>query len=126
MADCKNLATLIVDKLKTGSIPNVVLFSDADVFPEPPCVVVRPEAGAREGTRSYRIMACHTQGNFDALERYVLHELGGLLLPHIDDANDLGETARYYLRAGGFTGITAIADRNAYFMERTFFSPLGI
>jgi hypothetical protein len=116
------LVNAIITKLKTGSIPTVVLFSDQDQFPDPPYVVVKPEAGVIEKTRSYRIIAHHIQGNFDVLEDYVLVELDTLLLGGIDDK----EGSRYKLYASDFTDITPEPNDNSYFMERLYYCPMTI
>ena len=117
------LSTLIVNKLKEGSIPNVVLFSDTDVFPEMPYVVVKPESGVKENTRSYRIIVHMQKGQLDELEKYTLTELDKLLLT--DYLND-EDGSRYKLFANGYTDVTAEKIDNTYFMERMYYTPLLI
>jgi hypothetical protein len=114
------LVNAIIEKLKTGSIKNVVLFSDQDKFPEPPYAVVKPEAGVIDNTRTYRIIAYHTQGNADILEDYVLKELDALLAGSIEDKDG----GRYKLYPNGFTDITPSPTDSSYFMERLYYTPL--
>ena len=114
------LVNAIIDKLKTGSIKKIILFSDTEVFPDPPYVVVKPEVGVMEKTRSYRIIAHNKKGQFDALEEYTLKELDNLLLGGLTD--DKGN--RYKLYANGFTDITSNQIDDSYFMERIYIAPL--
>jgi hypothetical protein len=117
------LAALIIDKLKTGSIKNVILFSDDDVFPEPPYVIVKPEIGTLQNTRSYKIIAHMEKGNFDILEDYVLKEIDSLLLSdYLKDE----EGSRFKLYASGFTDITPEKSDNSCFMERLYYTPMRI
>jgi hypothetical protein len=116
----RGLINAIINKLKTGSIPHVVLFSDTDVFPEPPYVVVKPEFGVIANTRQFRIIIHHHKGQFDALENYALIELDTLLTGDIED----GEGNRYKLYANGFTDVTPEQTDNTYFMERFYYSPM--
>lgn len=109
----------ILDRLKGGSIKKAVLFADGAKVPPPPCVVVKPEAGILNGTRSYRIIVRHAVGSFNALEEYVLTELDGLLAGGFDglDGN------RYKLFPNGFTDVTPDSDANCIFMERIYCAP---
>jgi len=119
----ERLANLILNKLKEGTIKTVMLFSDDDVFPEPPYVVVKPEIGVMENTRAYRIIAHAEKGKFDFLEDYVLKELDSLLLSGCLEDKAGG---RYKLYPNGFTDITPEEVDNTYFMERMFYCPLAI
>jgi hypothetical protein len=125
-----SLANLIIEKLKTSSIyngdennPNIILFSDADVFPDCPCVVVKPEVGISQNTRSFRIIARMEKGNFDKLEDYVLKELDSFLLAdYLTDE----EGGRFKLYPGGYTDITLEKEDNTFFMERIYYTPMPI
>jgi hypothetical protein len=125
-----SLENAIIDKLKTSSIyngneenPNIILFSDVDTFPNPPYVVVKPENGVIDSTRSYRIIVHNKQGYQDELRNYTLIELDQLLLSgHIKDE----EGARYKLQAAGYTDVTPEGIDNTYFMERIYTAPLTI
>ena len=117
------LSNLIINKLKTGTIENVILFSDVDTFPEPPYVVVKTESGIMPNTRNYRIITHMQKGQADELEDYAFKELDDLLLSDylIDD-----EGGRYKLYSNGYTDVTAEKEDNSYFMERIFYTPLMI
>jgi hypothetical protein len=115
-----SLVNAIIDKLKTGSIQEVILFSDQDVFPEPPYVIIKPEYGVIQNTRQFRIIVHHQKGQFDTLENYVLVELDHLLLNDIED----NEGNKYKLYVNGFTDITPEQMDNTYFMERFYYTPL--
>jgi len=114
------LGNSIIDALSKGSIKPVLLFSDTDIMPSPPYVVVKPETGAIPGTRQYRIIVHHRQGFADDLEKYTLGELDELLPGLIKD--DDGKC--YLLRKGGYTDITPEGDDNTFFMERIYYTPL--
>jgi len=122
------LANLIINKLKASTIydkkrDNIILFSDDDVFPEPPYVVVKTETGIMENTRGYRIIAHMTKANADKLENYVLNELDALLLSdYLDDE----EGGRYKLYVSGYTDITPEKVDNTYYMERLYYTPLTV
>jgi hypothetical protein len=118
-----SLVNLIIEKLKTGSIKNVVLFSDIDVIPKPPYAVVKPETGIVKNTRSFRIIAHMKKGDFDKLENYVLKELDGLLLAGYL-TNKEGD--RFKLYPNGFTDVTPEKEDNSYFAERLYYSPLTV
>jgi len=124
------LINLILNKLKKSSIyngdeknPNIVIFSDDDVFPPAPYVVIKPEIGISENTRTYRIIVHMKKGFFDKLEKYTLKELDTLLLTDylIDE-----EGSRYKLHPSGFTDITPEKIDNTYFMERLYSVPMLI
>jgi len=125
------LANLIIDTLKKSSIyngneenPNIILFSDTDTFPEPPYVVVKPETGIKENTRSYRIIVHMQKGQIDELEDFTLVELDTLLLnTYFDDEKT---KSRYKLYSAGWTDITTERLDNSYFMERIYYTPITI
>lgn len=125
------LATLIIERLKKSSIwnkeegvkSNIILFSDTDIFSMVPYVVVKPESGILENTRSYRIIVHMEKGNLDILERYTLKELDSLLLhDYLLDK----EGGRYKLKASGYTDVTPEKIDNSYFMERLYYTPMLI
>lgn len=121
------LANVIIERLKKSSIANkngnnIILFSDVDVIPDVPYVVVKPENGVNKNTRQYRIIVHMKQGMADALEDYVLKELDSILLGVIDDEDG----NRYKLYADNYTDITPEPEDNSYFMERLYYTPLNI
>ena len=121
----EKLANAIIDKLKTSSLSNgknIILFSDEDIFPEAPYVVVKLESGTIARSRSIRIIVHHKQGQSDKLNDYTLRELDNLLLGGIDD----DEGSRYILKANGYTDITPSSTDDSYFMERFYLLPLPI
>jgi len=68
--------TEIVNRLKTGSIKNVLLFGDSFDRQKPPYVVVKPIAG---GDRIlYQIIVHMALGMQDDLELYILRKLPAL------------------------------------------------
>jgi len=114
------LANLIIKALEKGSIPTVVLYSDTDVMPEPPYVVVKPETGGVPSTRQYRVIVHHVKGQLDRLEAYTLHEIDELLPGSVSD----DEGSRYKLYKSGYTDVTAEPHDGSYFMERVYFAPM--
>jgi hypothetical protein len=124
------LVNTIIDKLQTSSFSNgekgvksnIILFSDVDVFPEPPYVVIKPEAGTLENTRQFRIIAHARKGEYDKLEKYILNELDALLLGEIND----NEGGRYKLYNGGYTDVFPEDTDNTYFMEHIYYTPLAV
>jgi len=113
-------ANLIIKALEKGSIPTVVLYSDTATMPEPPYVVVKPEAGSLASTRQFRIIVHHVKGQFDKLEYYALNEIDELLPGFVRD--DDGNRYRFY--RSGYTDVTAEPYDGGYFMERVFLFPM--
>jgi hypothetical protein len=69
--------TEIIDRLKTGSIPAVLLFGDSMDRPAPPYVVVKPLSG---GSRKvFQLFVHGAAGTQDILEAYIFRELPDLL-----------------------------------------------
>lgn len=112
----------IIARIKQGSIKSVVLFSDSMKIPPPPYVVVKPEAGAIGGTRQFRVIVHMDRGHFIELDQYTLTELDSLLLGGIDGEDG----GRYMLYPSGYTDVTADAQGDTYFMERTYYTPITI
>lgn len=118
------LNSAIVNKLKTGTIKNVILFADSMMIPPPPYAVVKPENGAIPGTRQYRIIVHIDQGLMDELERYVFVELAELLESQtLED-----EEGRFYkLKSSGeWTDVRVDPYDQAIYMERVFYIPFRI
>ena len=116
----------IINRLKTGSINNVVMFADSDKVPPPPYVVVKPEVGLIPGTRQFRIFVHMKQGFLDVLEKYIFKELEKLL---INDESSGGKVfitdadGTYRLQPGGYTDLYTEISDNTIVMERIFFMP---
>jgi hypothetical protein len=118
------LSNAIINTLKQGSIPRIILFSDTDTFPEPPYVVVKMESGIREGTRGIRIIVHNKIGFFDDINAYALKELDSWLIDNGMIYDEDGD--RYKLYPEGYTDITPDEGDNTYFMERLYSCPLTI
>jgi hypothetical protein len=109
----------IIERLKTGTVKNVVLFADSMKVPSLPYVVVKPETGVIANTRQYRIIIHYQQGMADDLETYTMVEIDKLLPGTIDDGKH-----RYKLYKCGYTDITVEPHDDTLFMERIFYTPL--
>jgi hypothetical protein len=72
------MITAIINRIKTGSIREVVLFGDSAHVPAPPYVVVKTETGPIQN-RYIRLIVHRNSGEQDLLEDYVFHELTILL-----------------------------------------------
>jgi hypothetical protein len=112
-----NINTLVLNKIKEGSIKNVVFFGDSDAMPAAPYVVVKQEAG--ENRIVYRFIAHAFMGEQDMLDAYVRYELTALLK---DVKTDKG-TIKFY-STGEWFGVQARSDDNTISMERTYFVPI--
>jgi hypothetical protein len=116
------ITNAVIDRLSTGDIKKIVLYSDTSVYPAPPYIVVKPEPGAMPGTRLFRIIVHAEEGNADFLEDYTLVKLDSMLNGTIIDK----EGAAYKLRAEGYTDILPDIGDNTYFMERVYYTPLTV
>lgn len=72
------MITKIVERLKTGTVKNVVPYGVASL-PAPPSVVVRPEADGLGRGRLFRIIAHFQPGQQTWLEDYIFDEVSDLL-----------------------------------------------
>jgi len=108
----------VIARLREGSIKSVILFSDSMEVPAPPCVIVKPEAGVRSGTRSIRIIVRHKVGSYDELEAYVPRELDELLAGGFD-----GRSGRLKLHPSGFADVATDAGGGGIYMERVYCVP---
>jgi len=119
----------IIERLKTGSIKNVVLFADSMKIPAPPYVVVKPDVGAIPGTRRYRVYVHAQQGHLDTLEKYVFTELPGLLLsnenePKVRLKDEEGRL--FQLDSDEWFDVRLEGSDNTIYMERIFFHPFKL
>jgi hypothetical protein len=121
------LVNEIINTLKTGSIPDVFLFTDIAEFPAPPYVVVKPETGIFEGSRQYRITAHHKTGMYDVIEKYVLEELADLLITNSNGervtlTDEDGRSYKVY--SSGYSDVMPDGSDSTIFMERLFYQPM--
>jgi len=113
------LINAVISRLKSGSIRNIIAFSDYDEPPPVPYVVVKSESGIVENTQQVRIMVHNSKGRMDEIRHYTIIELEQLLGDYVYD----DEGNRYKLTKSGFTDITPERDDQTYFMERIYLSP---
>ena len=110
--------TEIINRLKTGSIKNVLLFGDSMNRPAPPYVVVKPIAG---GDRKLLQIIVHgALGTQDTLEAYILRELPALLQEPLKTAGKV-----IHLRnTGAWLGPYTDEGDNTLAMSRDFYLPV--
>ncbi|MCL2293566.1 MAG: hypothetical protein FWC36_01690 [Spirochaetes bacterium] len=70
--------TAIINKLKEGSIKNVILFGDSETIPSLPYVVLKPEPSEEHDKQNFRITVHRNQGESALAEAYIFTELPGL------------------------------------------------
>lgn len=109
----------VIEKLKEGSIKNVVLYGSAR--PAPPYVVVRPERDPLDRGRVYRVIAHYNPGQQAWLEDYILGEVITLL-------DDLAGESRHgndnlLFTEADYTDIIVDNDDGTISMERRFLMP---
>ena len=119
----------IIEKLRAGSIKNVVLFADCEKVPPTPYVIVKPEVGIIPGTRQYRIFAYMKQGYLDILEKYIFTELYELLIKDNDGnkvklIDDDGRV--YWLKCGDWSDVRTEDSDKTIVMERIMYIPFKI
>jgi hypothetical protein len=123
------LVKAIVERLKTGTIKNIVPFANSMKIPPPPYAVVKPEVGAVPGTRQFRVIAHVEQGRMEELEKYVFTELPELLLTGKDGQKVRlkdGDGRVYRLRSGDWTDVRPDGEGGTICMERIFYIPFKI
>jgi hypothetical protein len=116
------MLTAIIDRLKTGSIRNVVLFGDGAKMPPPPYVVVKPEKDARGENRTVRIIVHQKQGEQDQMEDYLFKELVSLLGRNIILTGRNGSRNRLVF-SGEWTETITGNDDNTIAMEKIYIIP---
>jgi hypothetical protein len=116
-----SINTIVFNKIKEGSIKNVVFFSDSDKRPSPPYVVIKPEADTLNSRLVFRFIAHAAMGQQDLLDVYIRKELREILS---DVTTEKGKI-RFYSTDEWF-GVQAKSDDNTISMERTFFVPIII
>ena len=112
--------TEMVNRLKTGSVKNVLLFGDSFKRPPPPYVVIKPMAS---GDRKLLQIIVHTVlGAHETLEKYVLRELPELLKEPLKSG---GKTITAS-STGGWYGPYVDEGDNTLAMSRDFSVPVLI
>jgi hypothetical protein len=112
--------TVVTNAVKAGSIKSVVFFSDSfKLRPEPPYVVIKPEAG--DGRVNFRIFAHFSPGQQDALDQYIRYELTELMAaPKTLTGN------KRFKSMGTWENTQANNDDGTISCARTFFVPVII
>jgi hypothetical protein len=112
--------TVIYDAVKAGSIKNIRFFSDSMKFPpEPPYVVIKPEAG--DGRVNFRIFVHFSPGQQDDLDRYIRYELSELMAePKTITGN------RRFKSTGAWEDTRTNNDDHTISSARTFYVPVII
>ena len=108
----------LFERLKTGSIKNVLLFGDGMGRYKKPYAVVRPMAGGDR--KLYQIIAHMDLGMQDSLEAYMLCELPELLKAPLESGGKQ-TTAR---STGAWAGPYADESDNSIWMSRDFYIPV--
>jgi len=111
--------TKIIERLKTGSIKNVVAFGNT--LPTAPYVVVKLESDPLGQGRNYRIIAHYKIGQGTYLEDYVVDELS-TLLDKYEALTRHGNYQKLYATQQ-MSGIITENDDNTIAMERVFLAP---
>lgn len=109
----------IIDKLKTGSISNVVQYGSAR--PAPPYIVVRPERDPLDRGRVYRIIVHYSPGQQAWLEDYIFNEVLTLLDDYSAETRH-GNDNRLWTETE-YTDIIVDNDDGTISMERRFLMP---
>lgn len=112
--------TEFINRVKTGSIKNVVLYGDSDKRPAPPYVVVKmAAAGAGKRAQCY---VHDVMGSQDRIEQYCLYEL-----PRLFD-EPLSDGGINYIRVVDlrefFNALAVSSDDNTISLERDFLIPV--
>lgn len=110
----------IVNRLKTGTIKNVVPFGSKPTAI--PYIVVKCERDG--GVRLIRVTVHHNQGYQVDVEKYVLHNLS-VLLRNWKGTDSYGNT--FIVKdTGEYTDIVTTNDDSTISMERVFYVPFRL
>jgi len=114
--------TAVINRLKEGSIKNVILFGDSEKMVSPPYVVVKPEPGANSDKQNFRIIVHRIQGENDFSEKYIFEELPVLFARNIWLEDGSGKRFRI-MNNGDWYGPIAQNDDGTIAYERIFYAP---
>ena len=112
--------TEIVERLKTGSIKNVLLFGDSFERQKAPYVVVKPMLGGDR--KVYQIIVHMAFGMQDLLEKYLMSELPELLMKEPLQKDGAITIVEKTDECGGYPD----DDDNTLAMYRKFYIPIRI
>lgn len=112
--------TEIVTRLKTGSIPRVMLFGDGVDRSVTPYVVVKPLSGGDR--KLYQIIVHGALGTMDTLEEYLFRELPSLLKAPLQSAGKVTTV----MDTGNWVGPYTDQFDNTLAMSRDFYIMLVI
>jgi hypothetical protein len=115
--------TVIVARLKTGTIPDVVPFGTS-TLPAPPYVVVKPERDALGRGRAFRIIAHADPDQQTFIQDYIFEELSDLLDGYTAETR-LGNQNQVYSE-DDFSDLIGNNDDGTISMERVFLVPSRI
>jgi len=108
----------LIERLKTGSVKNVILFGDSMNKPKLPYVVVKPIAG---GDRKLLQIFVHTAlGMQDFIEEYIIKELSELLKEPLESEGKFITVQS----TGAWLGPYVDESDNTLAMSRDFFIPV--
>lgn len=116
------MITKIVEQLKTGSIKNVFPFGYLTDMPEPPYIIVKPEAV--QDLRNFRIFVHYPPGHITDIEDYIFNELSDLL-KNFQAVDRHGNTVKVFDNES-YTDLVTDNDDNTISMERTFYIPFRL
>lgn len=114
------MLTKIMERLREGSIGNVLRFGDVDAPPTSPYVIVKPETIPIG--RVFRIIPHVDKGRGSELDLYIFNELPDLL----SNWSYIDEYGNYVTvkDAKEYTDIITDNDDSTISMERLFYIPL--
>jgi len=112
--------TEIIERIKTGSIKNVVLFGDSLNRPKTPFVVVKPIASGDR--KVLQIIAHSALGTHEKLEGYIMRELPYLLKEPLEAEGKRIQV----ISSGAWIGPYIDEGDNTLAMTRDFYVPVII
>lgn len=110
--------TEIINRLKTGSIKNALLFGDSMNRPPPPCAAVKSLAGGDR--KLVQIIVHGALGTQDVLEAYILRELPSLFREPLRTGSAVMNLRSTGAWLGPYTG----EGDNTLAMNRDFYVPV--
>lgn len=115
------MITKIVERLKTGTVTNVVAFGSN--LPQAPYVVVKQESDPLGRGTAFRVIAHFLPGQQTFLEDYIRNDLGNLLTDFSSLSRHGNLNSLYEDEFLDLPQITANNDDGTISMERIFYMP---